>query len=446
MNVTSDYIDIFNSIPITIPEKINIGENVYTVFIGKNGIGKSTLLAEMVSNATMLKSKIIKKSLDFPDAGPPTVIAVSTSPFDKFKLPIKTPKKIEDKYHYIGMRNSQGSSAIALISSATIGLIERIIKQERSLQLIEMFKILGFGSDIELIFKQSTKGQKLFDIQFYKILDARINFDDDWLEQVAHTLDGETYEFIANMGESDQSKLKQAIYNFRKMFIEKQSVRVKIDFSYYQDIDNYSYLNTLYLLYKSGLLKLIDLRLNKHDFGRMSVRRASSGEQCMLVMMLGIAGYIEDNALIFIDEPEISLHPLWQEKFISTLIKVFSNFNYCQFFIATHSPQVISRLSNENCFITSLTKKEVFEAKSFNNRSSDYQLAELFEAPGAMNEYINRLAFSLLSSIKVQKSVSTENKNLLNKLLKFSDCLEVNDPTTELISSIKQVANYYAFD
>ena len=63
-------------------------------------------------------------------------------------------------------------------------------------------------------------------------------------------------------------------------------------------------IKSLHTLLKLNLVRLMDVRLHKLEFGPMSLRRASSGEQCMLVIMLGIAGNINDGSLIFIDEPE----------------------------------------------------------------------------------------------------------------------------------------------
>ncbi|MFY3790760.1 AAA family ATPase [Ureibacillus sp. MALMAid1270] len=47
------------------------------------------------------------------------------------------------------------------------------------------------------------------------------------------------------------------------------------------------------------------------------------------------------NSLILIDEPEISLHISWQNKFISDL-KEIHKINKLDILIATHSPDIIS--------------------------------------------------------------------------------------------------------
>lgn len=57
-----------------------------------------------------------------------------------------------------------------------------------------------------------------------------------------------------------------------------------------------------------------------------SIKDASSGEQSIILSILGIASKIKDNSLICIDEPEICLHPEWQEKYIEILTQTFTNY------------------------------------------------------------------------------------------------------------------------
>ncbi|TOE35513.1 ATP-binding protein, partial [Vibrio parahaemolyticus] len=83
-----------------------------------------------------------------------------------------------------------------------------------------------------------------------------------------------------------------------------------------------------------------------------------------------------DNSIILIDEPEISLHPKWQENFMPLLMSVFSGYQSCQFIIASHSPQIVSNVSKTNCFVTSISKGSIYESSYFYNKSSDFQLAE----------------------------------------------------------------------
>ncbi|EPH5626934.1 AAA family ATPase, partial [Escherichia coli] len=137
-------------------------------------------------------------------------------------------------------------------------------------------------------------------------------------------------------------------------------------------------------------------------------------------------------------------HPRWQEEFIIMLTKAFLTYSGCQFIIATHSPQIISNLPNKGCYITSLSKSYLYKAKYFSNRSADYQLAELFDAPGIMNEYIARLAFNLLSKVKTAKLVTDDNWRELKQLQLLLENVNSNDPINELVNSVSQVCEIYA--
>lgn len=66
----------------------------------------------------------------------------------------------------------------------------------------------------------------------------------------------------------------------------------------------------------------------------------SSGEQHLLVLIGKLIFSQKNNGLILIDEPEISLHPEWQESLLDILssIQKISNF---EILIATHSPILI---------------------------------------------------------------------------------------------------------
>ncbi|PNU29376.1 AAA family ATPase, partial [Serratia marcescens] len=96
-----------------------------------------------------------------------------------------------------------------------------------------------------------------------------------------------------------------------------------------------------------------------------SLRLASSGEQCILLSLLGIAANISDNTLILIDEPEISLHPEWQEKYISLLMNIFERYQSCLFVIATHSPQIVSKLNPRGSYIYTIQNDELLDAYEY---------------------------------------------------------------------------------
>ena len=68
----------------------------------------------------------------------------------------------------------------------------------------------------------------------------------------------------------------------------------------------------------------------------------SSGEQHELVLFYELLFKVEPNALVLLDEPEISLHLAWQQQFLGDLVEMvkLSSFDVL---IATHSPGIIGK-------------------------------------------------------------------------------------------------------
>jgi predicted ATPase len=66
----------------------------------------------------------------------------------------------------------------------------------------------------------------------------------------------------------------------------------------------------------------------------------SSGEQHELVLLYELLFKTKPNALILIDEPELSLHVAWQVQFLKDLARVIKLSSF-DVLLATHSPQII---------------------------------------------------------------------------------------------------------
>ena len=67
----------------------------------------------------------------------------------------------------------------------------------------------------------------------------------------------------------------------------------------------------------------------------------SSGEQHELVLLYELLFRVKPKSLILIDEPELSLHIAWQERFLKDLQEIIK-LTPIDFLIATHSPDIIS--------------------------------------------------------------------------------------------------------
>ncbi|AVO62247.1 AAA family ATPase [Pseudomonas chlororaphis] len=439
------------------PSRLDDCENVFTVVVGKNGVGKSRLLAEIAKRFSVEKTpddnygRYTGASDKYGQE--PKVIAVSTSPFDKFPARRKVDVEGNTNYRYVGMRGEglyQVSSAVSLISSAAKGLLDQLLVQSANHNLLSVFESLNFSSVVDFIFKpgyiKSRSGLFVVDIVEDPSLEIELrNLDRDYGIQV----DERYYDNLRSLSLSRRHKVIHSMIKVNQFLSHRKAVELTVNFAGGLSrldgvVTDDAFIEALLVLMNAGLMRLMDLRLQKVGFGEMSLKRASSGEQCLLVLMLGIAGHISNGSLILIDEPEISLHPRWQEEFMMMLMKSFSSYSGCHFIIATHSPQIIARLNSRACFITSLSKQKVYDARDFYQRSADYQLAELFDAPGIMNEYISRLAFNLLARVKASKVLSEESFQDLERLLDLDIQVEQGDPVKELISSVVEMCRFYA--
>lgn len=67
----------------------------------------------------------------------------------------------------------------------------------------------------------------------------------------------------------------------------------------------------------------------------------SSGEQHEIILMFDLLFNVSPGALVLIDEPEISLHVVWQMAFIPDVQRIAELAGF-RFIVATHSPQIIN--------------------------------------------------------------------------------------------------------
>ena len=86
--------------------------------------------------------------------------------------------------------------------------------------------------------------------------------------------------------------------------------------------------------------------LIEEDTGNeIDLETLSSGEKQLIILFYNLIFNAESDCYLLIDEPEISLHIIWQKKFMDDLIKV-RNYKKYNVIIATHSPQIISHYWN----------------------------------------------------------------------------------------------------
>lgn len=73
----------------------------------------------------------------------------------------------------------------------------------------------------------------------------------------------------------------------------------------------------------------------------MKLSKLSSGEKEILVLFYQLLFEVEDEVMLLVDEPEISLHVAWQRMFGEDLKKIVAR-KHITAIVATHSPQMIN--------------------------------------------------------------------------------------------------------
>jgi predicted ATPase len=430
--------------------------NTYTIIVGKNGTGKSRLLRAVV--LALFGGEIREELVDPRDRAelrqlafeldtkrdPTQVICVATSPFDRFPL-LRRSQNIPG-YSYLGMRGlSSANQSLAYLSKIANTLVDSVLSDERQAGAIAgVLNYLGYEPSIGLSWQPLS----------HRMIDDLSQADDphhaarELIRRGPPMFPNEVASNYQRIIDSPPHKLRHALELARHLRIEKFSrfVELRLSQDGFATDSHYGIsLEEIFLLVSTGLLRLrqVELRKSGADTGFL-ISQASSGEQAVVLSLLGIGSQIRDGSLICIDEPEVCLHPEWQEKYIQLLYSTFEHFTGCHFVIATHSPQIVAHLPEGNCHIMSMETGSAIDASSFSRKSIDYQLAEVFGAPGVRNEYLSRIALNLFASVSKARLFDTDALKTLKSLENVVELLQKDDPIYDLIMALKEMRKNYA--
>lgn len=101
-------------------------------------------------------------------------------------------------------------------------------------------------------------------------------------------------------------------------------------------------LDTKHFMHKKlSFSQTAGIKLTTDDGVVLDLSSLSSGEQNEIIMLYYMIFVLQDNSVLLIDEPEISLHVAWQVDYIKEIEKI-AQLKNVQVVIATHSPQIIN--------------------------------------------------------------------------------------------------------
>ena len=148
----------------------------------------------------------------------------------------------------------------------------------------------------------------------------------------------------------------------------------------------------------------------------------SSGEKQLFLRTLSIKMLEPNNSIILIDEPELSLHPKWQQRIIEVYKKIGEN---NQIIVATHSPHILGSVSNENIFILYRNENGKIDAKTGDEFYSSYGqpidrvLKDIMGLKSVRTPKIDRDIQELRKLVDENKYETDEFIEKYNKLLKI---------------------------
>jgi len=471
----------FNSKKIALTKVNTINSNhTFTVITGKNAAGKSRLLNTIIKSF-FSQNEISKDS-------PNKIIAISNMYNDRF--PLKPPINSVQKYEYFGYKSKNQTNN----DDKFFYFKNLITKKDINLKsIMTTFEYLGFKPKIFVsfslfinkrvqyskefpkhiisTFKKNEKNFKAYSKDTKNIIDFynTINPSIDSMKSSKSII----FE-ISNIFNNKVESQKEALLNFRFKFlslnkfeqefmfilidlVKKDLILNKAEFIFifemirnknsYKRIyltEEYSFFENKYF-YKEILSSLINKNIltianisfyNENSSKEIKFDNLSSGQKSIFNLFFSISSAIEDNSLICVDEPEISLHPEWQAEFILKFQEIFYNNYGCHFIIATHSPQIVSGLNSENGFVVDLENNITYSSKEYSKKSADYQLAKIFNAPGYNNEYLIRIGLSLLTKLTQSIDFTAEDYNNLYLLNDAKKELPDNDVVYHLINQI----------
>jgi predicted ATPase len=401
-------------------------ENVYTMLVGRNATGKSRLLGK-IANHYIFQREDLYHSIDQSHdsiSQPSQVIVISNSRYDKFPDPIRTSRDREGSataYHYLAGGSERYYSPYKILSASFETAFDfNASSKKRESDFFKVLDYIGFLPACSFEIRRAPGNLNREGPWSANIFDREAKNN-----QKLHDYENsrETHEIEALLGKN-----------------RSLTIRVDLNSGWNSAISEREFSLYVPKLIKTGHLKLSKITLyDRKTKDKVHFHQASSGQQCMLLLFLGLSGVMANNSLVCIDEPEISLHPKWQAEFIGLLQEAFSHYTGCHFLIATHSPQVVSGLTSSNGFVADLENGELFDSSEYAKRSADFQLSEIFHEPGFKNEYIIRKLLVMLSKLSKGDLLTDDDHRSIKRFESLRDRIDEADPVLHLLDQVKMM-------
>ena len=172
---------------------------------------------------------------------------------------------------------------------------------------------------------------------------------------------------------------------------------------------------------------------------KIGINELSSGEKQLFLRTLAIKMLEPENSIIMIDEPELSLHPKWQQKIVDVYRKIGRN---NQIILATHSPHILGSVEKENIILLEKNENGIVEVKTGDEFGNSYgqTTGRILEDIMGLETDRNPSVNNLLTLVKeMVKNDNYENSEFKEKYTKIKDILGEDDRDLFLVDMDLQV-------
>ena len=386
---------------------------------------------------------------------PGKILASSIMLTDKYLVLGKSQKF--DLYTYLGVRRTASVAGTRTYVKKTVEYIVNSIERESFIQELKDILLFLDMKESCLINYEVKSKKDIFHSTFstQTLIDFYENYGADYNSKPENEKSYAWFGYQYYLTIKDQKGLIEAIATFCKKVTGKMKQKKKgsptqiISYDIFDSNTLTKDFELIQHLYKLDLLSFPNIVLQKES-ERFDFEDSSSGEANFVSSVLGILSNAEQNSIILIDEPEISLHPNWQMKYVSSLKKMLQQFKSCHIIIATHSHFMVSDIKSETSATIGITFQNILDPKTKENRknyigtsleqntygwSAEEVLYSIFSVRSVRNYFLEQDLTKLLGLI----GQGSKNKEEIGALIQRIEKMPVseNDPLKEIIIEAK---------
>lgn len=365
---------------------------------------------------------------------PSRIVALTITPFDKFPVPRLQSFSVQpedtSRYRYLGLRDRTGKASIEnLLFRSLNSLFETSTNPAvRRVRINEVFEFLKLKPYLAVVYRARISREVLRACRAGEpILTEKVIGD---RSQLRRSLE------VVKSGQASEDDLRAAIVRASDV-MDRNFIRLVADFSDTNQVDQA--FADFQAIRRAGFLQLRAVEVEQIDGLITDLKRASSGQISIATALLSLASEIQDGSLVLIDEPELSLHPDWQIRYIDLLLNTFRRYEGCHFFIATHSPLVISELPPHATLIA-LDNPDAPPAPALAGQSADVLLAEAFQLTSNNNLHLRDLIVDALRAAADGKAATEEFEQQVEHLERLTMKLPDNDGVRTVVFGLREAA------